>query len=145
MARAGTGIWEHMVDDDFWSPRLDELDDGSPHARAHGATIRRCAHTFSTIFRRRRQRPASEQVVILASGLDSRAYRLGWPTGTTVYEIDQPKVLEYKAAMLAEHGVQPAAPLRQVGLDLRDDWPNALREAGFDATGADRMAGRRAC
>ena len=49
------------------------------------------------------------QVVILASGLDSRAYRLQWPAGTTVYEIDQPKVLEYKAATLAEHGVAAVA------------------------------------
>ena len=45
--------------------------------------------------------------MILASGLDSRAYRLDWPAGTTVYEIDQPKVLEYKSATLAENGVTP--------------------------------------
>ena len=49
------------------------------------------------------------QVVILASGLDSRAYRLEWPAGTTVFEIDQPKVLEYKAATMAEHGAAPTA------------------------------------
>ena len=42
------------------------------------------------------------QVVILASGLDSRAYRLDWPAGTTVYEIDQPQVLDYKSTTLAE-------------------------------------------
>ena len=73
------------------------------------------------------------QIVILASGLDSRAYRLAWPAGTAVFEIDQPKVLEYKAATLAEHGVKPAAQLRAVAVDLRHDWPNALRENGFDA------------
>ncbi|BBY18514.1 putative S-adenosyl-L-methionine-dependent methyltransferase [Mycolicibacterium litorale] len=72
------------------------------------------------------------QIVILASGLDSRAYRLAWPSGTTVYEIDQPKVLEYKAATLAEHGVEPAATRREVPMDLRYDWPAALRAAGFD-------------
>ena len=49
------------------------------------------------------------QIVILASGLDSRAYRIEWPEGTTVFEIDQPKVLEYKAATLAENDVKPAA------------------------------------
>jgi methyltransferase (TIGR00027 family) len=74
------------------------------------------------------------QIVILASGLDSRAYRLEWPGGTTVFEIDQPKVLEYKAATLAEHDVEPSALLREVPIDLRYDWPAALAAAGFDAS-----------
>ena len=73
------------------------------------------------------------QVVILASGLDSRAYRLDWPADTVVYEIDQPKVLDYKAATMAEHGTSPSAQRHAVAIDLRLDWPNALREAGFDA------------
>jgi methyltransferase (TIGR00027 family) len=72
------------------------------------------------------------QIVILASGLDSRAYRLEWPAGTHVYEIDQPKVLEYKAATLAAHGAGPAAALHEVPIDLRQDWPAALKEHGFD-------------
>jgi methyltransferase (TIGR00027 family) len=73
------------------------------------------------------------QIVILASGLDSRAYRLDWPAGTTVYEIDQPKVLEYKAATLGAHGAQPSAVRYEVPIDLRFDWPTALRDKGFDA------------
>ena len=72
------------------------------------------------------------QHVILAAGLDSRAYRLRWPEQTTVFEIDQPKVLEYKAATLAAHGVEPNAASRHVSVDLRHDWPKALQEAGFD-------------
>jgi methyltransferase (TIGR00027 family) len=72
------------------------------------------------------------QVVILASGLDSRAYRLAWPQGTVIYEIDQPRVLEYKAATLTEHGAVPTAERREVGIDLRQDWPASLRAAGFD-------------
>lgn len=72
------------------------------------------------------------QIVILATGLDSRAYRLDWPAGTTVYEIDQPQVLEFKAAVLDAH--QPTAQRRTVGIDLREDWPTALRDAGFDTT-----------
>ncbi|MDF0585145.1 SAM-dependent methyltransferase, partial [Bradyrhizobium yuanmingense] len=74
------------------------------------------------------------QIVILASGLDSRAYRLDWPAGTTVYEIDQPKVLEYKSATLREHGIEPVAQRREVPVDLRFDWPTALHDAGFDAS-----------
>jgi methyltransferase (TIGR00027 family) len=72
------------------------------------------------------------QVVIVASGLDSRAYRLRWPIGTTVYEIDQPEVIAFKMATMAEIGAAPAAQLRTVGIDLREDWPAALQEAGFD-------------
>jgi methyltransferase (TIGR00027 family) len=72
------------------------------------------------------------QAVILASGLDARAYRLPWPDGTTVYEIDQPQVIEFKSRTLAELGAQPTAHRRAVAIDLRDDWPAALRAAGFD-------------
>ncbi|WP_421843476.1 class I SAM-dependent methyltransferase [Mycobacterium sp.] len=74
------------------------------------------------------------QVVILAAGLDSRAWRLPWPDGTVVYELDQPKVLEFKAATLRQHGADPTAQLVSVPIDLRQDWPTALRQAGFDAT-----------
>ncbi len=74
------------------------------------------------------------QVVILAAGLDSRAYRLDWPSDTAVYEIDQPKVLEYKAGILESHGAVPAAKRQAVAVDLRDDWPAALVGAGFDRT-----------
>lgn len=73
------------------------------------------------------------QVVIVAAGLDSRAYRLDWPAGTVVYEIDLPKVLEYKSETLAGHGAAPIADRRPVPVDLRHDWPQALRDAGFDA------------
>ncbi|HEY3995908.1 MAG TPA: class I SAM-dependent methyltransferase [Mycobacterium sp.] len=72
------------------------------------------------------------QVVILASGLDARAYRLPWAPGTTVFEIDQPQVLEFKAATIAELGAEPTAEVRAIPVDLRHDWPSALRQAGFD-------------
>ncbi|RSM79986.1 class I SAM-dependent methyltransferase [Kibdelosporangium aridum] len=72
------------------------------------------------------------QVVILASGLDSRAYRLPWPAGTVVYEVDQPQVIEFKTCALAELGAAPTADRRVAAVDLRDDWPTALRTAGFD-------------
>ena len=72
------------------------------------------------------------QVVILAAGLDSRAYRLDWPAGTTVFEIDQPKVLGYKTSTMDAHGVVPKARRVPVAVDLREDWPAALMVAGFD-------------
>lgn len=72
------------------------------------------------------------QAVILASGLDSRAYRLPWPEGTVVYEIDQPEVIGAKSATMTQIGAAPTAERRTVAVDLRDDWPAALRAAGFD-------------
>src|SRR6201997_5216425 len=74
------------------------------------------------------------QAVILASGLDTRAYRLPWPAGTVVYEIDQPQVIAFKTNTLADLGAAPTADRRAVAIDLREDWPAALREAGFDVT-----------
>jgi methyltransferase (TIGR00027 family) len=73
------------------------------------------------------------QAVILASGLDARAYRLAWPAGVTVFEIDQPQVMEFKTATLANLDAQPTADVRPVPIDLRQDWPTALLAAGFDA------------
>ncbi len=72
------------------------------------------------------------QVVLLASGLDARAYRLPWAAGTTVFEIDQPQVLDFKAVTIASLGANPTAEVRPVPIDLRNDWPSALRQAGFD-------------
>jgi methyltransferase (TIGR00027 family) len=74
------------------------------------------------------------QAVILASGLDSRPYRLPWPQGTTVYEIDQPKVIEFKTTTMTAIGATPTAERRTVAIDLREDWPVALRHSGFDET-----------
>ncbi len=70
------------------------------------------------------------QIVLLAAGLDSRAYRIDWPAGTVVYELDQPQVLEFKCDALA--GCRPNATRREVPVDLRDDWPRALQQRGFD-------------
>ena len=72
------------------------------------------------------------QVVLLAAGLDSRAYRLSWPDGTTIFELDQPQVLDFKREVLAEQGATPNAERREIAIDLREDWPQALRDSGFD-------------
>ena len=72
------------------------------------------------------------QVVILAAGLDARGYRLPWAAGTTVFEIDQPQVIEFKTTTIAALGAAPTAEIRAVPVDLRHDWPSALQQAGFD-------------
>jgi len=92
-----------------------------------------CRTAFFDTFFVDATRAGIRQVVILAAGLDSRSWRLPWPDGTRVFELDQPRVLEFKAATLAEYGAEPACNRVAVPVDLRHDWPTALREAGFDA------------
>lgn len=77
------------------------------------------------------QQAGIRQAVILASGLDARGYRLPWAAQTVVFEIDVPQVIEFKAATLAALGAAPTADVRGVPVDLRHDWPAALRQAGF--------------
>ena len=134
VAGAGTGVWEYMLEDSFIE-KVADTGDGGPEAAAvfqHMGNYQAVRTHFFDAYFAEAVAQGIRQVVILASGLDSRAYRLDWPAGTTVFEIDQPKVLEYKSATLAEHGVEPSATLRHVPVDLRVDWPAVLREAGFD-------------
>jgi len=84
-------------------------------------------------YSRRAAEGGVRQVVVLAAGLDSRAYRLAWPDGTTIFELDRPQVLDFKREVLAGQGAQPRAERREIAVDLREDWPQALRDNGFDA------------
>lgn len=77
-------------------------------------------------------RDGLRQCVILAAGLDARAYRLPWPSDSVVYEVDQPAVVEFKTRSMSALGAAPTAQRRTVSIDLRDDWPNALLRSGFD-------------
>jgi methyltransferase (TIGR00027 family) len=74
------------------------------------------------------------QAVIVASGLDSRAYRLKWPSDNVVYEIDQPAVIAFKGSTLFHLDALPATEVLTLQTDLRHDWPTALQQAGFDPT-----------
>lgn len=123
--------WARLTD-----PELAWLDGDEHGRRAHRIGIDYQAvrtHFFDEYFADAVE-AGIRQVVILAAGLDSRAYRLKWPDGMAVYEIDQPKVLQYKAEVLQQHGAAPTASRRPVPVDLRDDWPTALAAAGFDRT-----------
>ena len=131
VADAGTGAWEYMLDDDFIA-KVAEADAELAPLFEHMGNYQAVRTLFFDDYFARAVEAGIRQVVILAAGLDSRAFRLPWPAGTTVYEIDQPKVLEYKSATLAAHRVQPSADRREVPIDLRQDWPAALRDAGFD-------------
>src|SRR5512139_2775588 len=131
VAGAGGGTWEVMVDPAF-REKVAETDPEAASIFEHMGNYQAVRTHFFDEFFADAMAAGIRQVVILASGLDSRAYRLAWPAETVVYEIDQPKVLEYKAARLAEHGALPSARRHAVAVDLRFDWPTALRQAGFD-------------
>ncbi|MGL6236132.1 MAG: class I SAM-dependent methyltransferase [Segniliparus sp.] len=123
---AGDGFWAKALDGEV---RLDSLPQSqfSDRIRDHMAVRTRFFDDFFA-------EAASEgvrQIVILAAGLDSRAWRLDWPDGTAVYELDQPQVLDFKTRTLAGH--EPKARYAPISVDLRDDWPAALAGAGFDA------------
>jgi methyltransferase (TIGR00027 family) len=78
--------------------------------------------------------PALDQVVLLAAGMDARAFRLNWPVGVTLYELDREEVFAWKEPVLRTLGAQPACTRRLVTADLERDWALPLCRAGFDAS-----------
>ncbi len=133
---AGDGMWNWFAAPDLPAEIAEAEPDLQP--RMQGMVDYMAARTsFFDQFFLNATRAGVPQVVILAAGLDSRAWRLPWkdgPDGTTVYELDQPRVLEFKSSTLRENGAQPTCNLVHVPVDLRHDWPAALREAGFDTS-----------
>jgi len=126
--RAVGGSWADVLDGKDPGHELKTEEWGEYFVNFQGARTR----YFDAYFRRAAD-SGVRQVVILAAGLDSRAYRLPWPDGTTIFELDRPQVLDFKREVLADHGAQPRAERREIAVDLRDDWPQALRDSGFDA------------
>ncbi|HTX94406.1 MAG TPA: class I SAM-dependent methyltransferase [Mycobacterium sp.] len=127
----GVDFFTKMMDGEL---DVEAIENASPvrmQAMVHGMAVR--TKYFDDYFLNA-TRDGVRQVVILASGLDSRAYRLPWPAGMVVYEIDQPRVIEFKTNTLAGIGAEPAATRRTVPIDLRADWPAALTAAGLDTS-----------
>jgi len=125
--RAAGGDWAAVIEGNLPGHQLLTSDFGEHFVNFQGARTR----YFDDYFRRAVE-AGVRQVVILAAGLDSRAYRLSWPDGTTIFELDQPQVLAYKSYVLSQRGIRPGAQRREVAVDLREDWPQALRDSGFD-------------
>ena len=125
--RAVGGTWADVLDGKDPDHPLKTAELGQHFVNFQAARTR----YFDDYFRRAADAGA-RQAVILAAGLDSRAYRLSWPDGTTIFELERPQVLDFKREVLGEHGAQPRAERREIAVDLREDWPQALRENGFD-------------
>ena len=128
---AGKGMWSLTSDPKLSAALTDLVPDLAAHTQAMVDFMAVRTKWFDELFLDAVS-SGVRQVVILAAGLDSRSWRLSWPAGTTVFELDQAKVLDFKSRTLAQRGAQPTARLVNVAVDLRDDWPTALREAGFD-------------
>ena len=122
----GIDVYVRLVNGEIPVGTESEFD---PHRMARGMA---CRTRFYDRFFLDAAQSGISQVVILASGLDSRAYRLPWPAGTIVYEVDMPEVIEFKTLTLRDLGAEPTAERRTVAIDLRDDWAAALRDTGFD-------------
>ncbi|RAU90664.1 SAM-dependent methyltransferase [Mycobacterium colombiense] len=127
--RAVGGSWADVLDGKDPDHQLKTADFGENFVNFQGARTR----YFDEYFRRAAD-AGVRQVVVLAAGLDSRAYRLDWPAATTIFELDQPQVLDFKREVLTDAGAQPRAERREIAIDLREDWPQALRDSGFDPT-----------
>jgi methyltransferase (TIGR00027 family) len=128
---AGDGIWNVYLNDEL-PPELAEVD---PRLKERLEAMKGYVASRTKFFDEFFLAAAAagvRQSVILAAGLDARAWRLAWPDGSVVYEIDQPKVLAFKTETLRAHDARPATRYVAVPIDLRQDWPKALREAGFD-------------
>jgi methyltransferase (TIGR00027 family) len=125
---AGVEYFVRVVQDEpFWADDREEL-------VMHGLIDILAAHTrFLDEYLAAACRAGIRQVVLLASGMDTRPYRLWWPRGTTVYEIDRPQVLDFKSEVLRGLGATLTANRCAVGTDLRQDWLAALLRVGFDA------------
>ncbi|MFG1934326.1 class I SAM-dependent methyltransferase [Mycobacterium sp. NPDC048908] len=123
--RAAGGEWAEVLDGDASEHPL-RTEFGEHFVNFQGVRTR----YFDTYFTAAAE-AGVRQIVLLAAGLDSRGYRLPWPDGTVVFELDQPQVLEFKRRALSAHGATPTAERREVAVDLRNDWPKALCESGF--------------
>lgn len=88
---------------------------------------------FDDFLQRITSREAVRQIVMLAAGLDTRAFRLTWPAGTQIFELDQAAVLRHKEQVLNSTGAQPACKRRLIEVDLTGAWQAALVQAGFDS------------
>lgn len=126
----GVDFFTRWVSGDLVAADVDDHESGWKLEHMPAAMAAR-TRFFDSFFRAATQ-AGIRQAVILASGLDARAYRLAWPADMTVFEIDQPQVIEFKTATLAKLDAAPTAELRTVAVDLRNDWPKALADAGFD-------------
>lgn len=130
---AGDGVWNWFGSTEV-PPEIAEAAPDVPLRRQGMRDYMASRTMFFDQFFLQANNAGVRQAVILAAGLDARAWRLPWLGGTTVFELDQPQVLQFKVSTLQERRALPRCNLVNVAVDLRQDWPAALQYAGFDAS-----------
>ena len=102
--------------------------------RPPGSTVPIALRTrfFDDFVQRIAAQDGIRQIVLMAAGLDTRAFRLPWPERTRLFELDQFTVLKYKDQVLAAAGAQPACTRQVIEADLTSPWKEALLKVGFD-------------
>lgn len=118
-----------------WPVRIEQVPDGDANplwgrfARYFGLRTR----VLDDFLRGAVHDSGTRQVVLLGAGLDTRAFRIDWPAGCAVFEIDREGVLAFKHRVLAGLSAAPKASRVPIPVDLRGNWVEALTDAGFDA------------
>lgn len=116
-----------------WPVRIEQVPDGDDNplwgrfARYFGLRTR-----VLDDFLLQSARTHARQVVLLGAGLDTRAFRLDWPSDLVVFEIDRAGVLAFKQQVLTGLSAAPRVKRVPVPVDLREDWVTALTAVGFD-------------
>ena len=120
---------------EFPENQRDFLADGvittSPLTRMMGDYLTVRTHFFDSHLQAT-ARAGARQIVLLGSGLDARAYRLPWPPGTRIFEVDGDEAHAFKEELLARTGLQPTAERVTVSSDVTGDWRQRLAAAGLD-------------
>lgn len=133
--RAQESAREDRLFDDPWAVALAGPEGAAwIEQRQPGSTVPMVLRTrfFDDFVQRIAVHDGIGQIVLLAAGLDTRAFRLPWPELTRLFELDQPVVLQHKDQILATAGAQPTCERQTIQADLNDPWTEALLEAGFN-------------
>jgi len=102
--------------------------------RPAGSTITMTLRTryFDDFLLRVSDEDGLKQIVLMAAGLDARAFRLSWAEGTRLFELDQGAVLDYKERILGSMSARSTCDRRAIRADLTKPWREALVANGFD-------------
>jgi methyltransferase (TIGR00027 family) len=132
--RARESLREDHLFHDRWAAALagKEGEEWAEHRSGdNGVSITIRTRFFDDFLQRVTGQDAIRQVVLMAAGLDMRAFRLTWPERTQLFELDQPQVLEYKEQVLTAAGAQPTCERKTIAVDLTAAWRESLLTAGF--------------
>ena len=125
---------DRLVDDPWAAALAGEAGEAWLAQRSEDSTLPIVLRTryFDEFLERISIQDGIRQIVLMAAGLDTRAFRLNWSAGTRLFELDQPDVLRYKEAVLQSCGARPTCERRTMAANLTGAWQEALIGQGYD-------------